>query len=77
MRSAMKLSRLTERLTLRLSKRLAEQLALAARQLDQDESAFVRELLRRELLHRHHVDHGREAADLARHQCAPGGDERR
>ena len=48
--SGMKSHQLTERLTLRLSKRLAERLAQAALQLDQDESAYVRELLRRELL---------------------------
>ncbi len=42
--------RLSERLTLRLSVRLAERLSEAALSVDQDESAFVRELLRRELL---------------------------
>jgi hypothetical protein len=45
-------SRLTERLTIRLSKRLAQKLTEAALSVDQDESAFVRELLRNELLQR-------------------------
>lgn len=44
--------RLTERLTVRLSKRLAQRLSEAALRVDQDESAFIRELLRRELLRR-------------------------
>jgi hypothetical protein len=42
--------RLTHRLTIRLSRRLAERLADAALRIDQDASAYVRELLRRELL---------------------------
>ncbi|MFI5399119.1 MAG: hypothetical protein ACHQ9S_26610 [Candidatus Binatia bacterium] len=41
---------MTERLTIRVSKQLAEALTAAAA-VDHDESAFVRELLRRELLH--------------------------
>lgn len=41
---------LTQRLTIRLSPRLAERLADAALRVDQDASAYVRELLRRELL---------------------------
>lgn len=43
-------ARLTHRLTIRLSPRLAERLADAALRVDQDASAYVRELLRRELL---------------------------
>ncbi|MFM9958948.1 MAG: hypothetical protein ACKVZJ_12825 [Phycisphaerales bacterium] len=43
-------ARLTHRLTIRLSPRLAERLADAALRIDQDASAYVRELLRRELL---------------------------
>jgi hypothetical protein len=46
----MKQCRLTERLTIRLSKRLAERLKKAALDLEQDESAYVRELLRGQLL---------------------------
>jgi hypothetical protein len=42
--------RLTERLTIRISERLAHELNEAALRVDQDASAFVRELLRRELL---------------------------
>lgn len=46
----MKRLKLTERLTIRLSERLAERLADAALSVDQDASAYVRELLRREFL---------------------------
>jgi predicted DNA-binding protein len=43
-------TRLTKRLTIRISDRLAKRLADAAQRVDQDESAYIRELLRRELL---------------------------
>lgn len=46
----MQAHRLTERLTIRLSKRLAERLKEAALDVDQDESGFIRELLRAQLL---------------------------
>jgi len=48
--SVMRPNRLTERLTIRISERLAHELNEAALRVEQDASAFVRELLRRELL---------------------------
>jgi len=56
--SVVRASRLTKRLTIRISARLAEGLADAALRVDQDESAFVREILRRELLHHQHTGDG-------------------
>jgi len=43
-------TRLTKRLTIRLSERLAQLLTETALRVDQDESAYIRELLRRTLL---------------------------
>jgi predicted transcriptional regulator len=47
---------LTKRLTIRISDRLAKRLADAAQRVDQDESAYIRELLRRELLQTHRTE---------------------